>query len=317
MTHPPRYRAGGLFCSGCARPLPETRRGTYCSDVCEHESKVRSSPSYTRGKVFERDGGVCDLCEMDTVAMVTRLNGIVEADPELYQAECEALGIPDHRRSLWDMDHIVPVVEGGGQCSLEGYRTLCLWCHSEITADLNSKLARDRQPRLDPPPEVPVTPPEILVIHLLRKPASEVTVAENVLRWGCGGLNIDATRIESTGEHIKGFLPSNTSRTVLGQHRGFQATDHPGGRWPSNVILEHLPECRIVGEETIPNWVCVEDCACRDLDGQSGVLRAAGNIKPSKRTSALSWFAPGKGWRLSPFNDSGGASRFFKQIQGE
>jgi hypothetical protein len=33
------------------------------------------------------------------------------------------------------------------------------------------------------------------VIHLLRKPCSEGTVAANVLRYGTGALNIDASRI--------------------------------------------------------------------------------------------------------------------------
>jgi len=38
------------------------------------------------------------------------------------------------------------------------------------------------------------------VIHLLRKPCSEPTVAANVLRWGTGALNIDATRVGFVSE---------------------------------------------------------------------------------------------------------------------
>lgn len=37
---------------------------------------------------------------------------------------------------LWEADHIVPVVEGGGGCGLEGYRTLCVPCHKTHTAAL-------------------------------------------------------------------------------------------------------------------------------------------------------------------------------------
>ena len=37
--------------------------------------------------------------------------------------------------------------------------------------------------------------PAVELICLARKPLSEKTVAANVLRWGCGGLNIDQTRI--------------------------------------------------------------------------------------------------------------------------
>ncbi len=43
------------------------------------------------------------------------------------------------RRSLWDADHIVPVVEGGGECGLANMRTLCLKCHRAVTADLRRR----------------------------------------------------------------------------------------------------------------------------------------------------------------------------------
>lgn len=38
------------------------------------------------------------------------------------------------RKTYWDMDHIRPVVEGGGGCGLENLRTLCVVCHSKRTA---------------------------------------------------------------------------------------------------------------------------------------------------------------------------------------
>ena len=44
-----------------------------------------------------------------------------------------------NRRSLWDADHIVPVVEGGGECDLSNIRTLCLLCHREVTAALRER----------------------------------------------------------------------------------------------------------------------------------------------------------------------------------
>jgi 5-methylcytosine-specific restriction enzyme A len=46
------------------------------------------------------------------------------------------------RKSLWDADHIVPVVEGGGQCDLSNMRTLCLLCHRTTTAALRERLTR-------------------------------------------------------------------------------------------------------------------------------------------------------------------------------
>jgi hypothetical protein len=42
----------------------------------------------------------------------------------------------------WEADHIVPVVEGGGLCGLENYRTLCSVCHKKVTAALRKRLKR-------------------------------------------------------------------------------------------------------------------------------------------------------------------------------
>jgi hypothetical protein len=45
---------------------------------------------------------------------------------------------------LWEMDHRIPVVEGGGACSLENLRTLCRACHRRETSALAGRRARAR-----------------------------------------------------------------------------------------------------------------------------------------------------------------------------
>lgn len=45
----------------------------------------------------------------------------------------------------WDADHRVPVVEGGGECGLEGFRTLCRPCHKRATAALAKRRAEERK----------------------------------------------------------------------------------------------------------------------------------------------------------------------------
>ena len=91
------------------------------------------------------------------------------------------------------------------------------------------------------------------VIHVLRKPLSEGTVASNVLKHGCGGLNIDASRITTDDNLNGGAYAENASARHDGAEnwrykRGEQGNAGeyrpPPGRWPDNVILQHLDGCR-------------------------------------------------------------------------
>jgi len=54
-------------------------------------------------------------------------------------------GIPSWRKRFWDIDHIVPVVEGGGDSGPENLRTLCLTCHKAETAKLSALRAERRR----------------------------------------------------------------------------------------------------------------------------------------------------------------------------
>ncbi len=150
------------------------------------------------------------------------------------------------------------------------------------------------------------------VIHLLRKPCSEGTVAANVLRWGTGALNIDATRISATDAFGGGAKA--TSGFVNGYAADGWVPGSPLGRWPANLVLQHLPECvqegvkkvkameatgsRYAGTEgpanidpgdaplarrawvsddgteTIPAWTCAPGCPVAGLDAQSGTTKA-------------------------------------------
>lgn len=48
-------------------------------------------------------------------------------------------------RSLWDADHIIPVVKGGGGCGLSNLRTLCQPCHKKASKILAGQLAAERK----------------------------------------------------------------------------------------------------------------------------------------------------------------------------
>ncbi len=68
---------------------------------------------------------------------------------EPLQSRMVALGLrpcaSTLKRRLWEMDHVVPVVEGGGSCGIENLRTLCRACHRRETACLAKRRALARK----------------------------------------------------------------------------------------------------------------------------------------------------------------------------
>ncbi len=99
---------GKKLCLVCKSGLP-SRRSSYCSDECAY----RNTPNWMRNLVRRRDNGICALCGVDC-----------------FKAH----------RGRWEMDHIVPVAEGGGLCGLDGYRTLCAPCHGKVSGALRKRL---------------------------------------------------------------------------------------------------------------------------------------------------------------------------------
>jgi DNA modification methylase len=123
-----------------------------------------------------------------------------------------------------------------------------------------------------------------------RKPLTG-TVAENVLEWGVGGLNIDGSRISAenrpyrvkTGEKWAGSNMDSAGSRAVG------VTSE--GRWPANVIFDEV--------------------TAGLLDEQSGVTVS----KPTESGGYLGNSLAVGGSRVKAYgsthNDSGGASRFF------
>lgn len=129
-------------------------------------------------------------------------------------------------------------------------------------------------------------------IVLARKPLSEKTVVDNVLKWGCGGLNIDGSRIEGKPRTTHAAGNVVTCEAESGHMKGKKPhgpQPGPQGRWPANTLFDYA--------------------ASQMLDEQSGVLKS-GDVNPYKNKG---------GWKnTSTFKtgtfkaSQGGASRFFK-----
>lgn len=78
-------------------------------------------------------------------------------------------------------------------------------------------------------------------ICLARKPLEKgLTVAENVLKWGVGALNIDGSRIETDEKLGRPQAQKQNSEINLGlKNNGFNnSSDRLGGRWPANLLLD-------------------------------------------------------------------------------
>jgi site-specific DNA-methyltransferase (adenine-specific) len=139
-------------------------------------------------------------------------------------------------------------------------------------------------------------------IVMARKPVSEKTNAENVLRWGTGGLNIDDCRIGYNDDKPHSIPTERDLDNATGWADRLKRTEdwepNNTGRWPANIIFD-------------------ED-AGEVLDQQSGIKqynkgREEGNYKGGHRKDYV-------GTDDNPivnkvdgkfFSDKGGASRFF------
>jgi len=157
-------------------------------------------------------------------------------------------------------------------------------------------------------------------IVVARKPLIG-TVAENVLKHGTGGLNVDACRI--TGAKGNGNWAGSSGERPDDVFDGGWAerrtTQNAAGRWPANVVLSHRDDCELEvtwdasgeGRGKGDRWHCVAGCAVAELDAQSGVLKT-GRLRAGTRRKGIG-FRGGLGTEVRnefPAN-AGGASRFF------
>lgn len=126
-------RSEQTTCRWCGGAIPQGRF-TFCGTACVHEWRLRTDPGYLREQVFSRDRGVCALCRLDTDTLRKEKRKLDYASRRQFEKEWGT------RRNLWDADHIVPVIEGGGECDLSNIRTLCLKCHRAATAQLRRRL---------------------------------------------------------------------------------------------------------------------------------------------------------------------------------
>ena len=150
-------------------------------------------------------------------------------------------------------------------------------------------------------------------IVLARKPLEKgLSIADNVLKWGVGAINIDGCRIE-TNEKIEQGRNNRSNESVFQKSslNDLEQEYNTKGRFPANVILTHHNECE--------DKDCHEDCPIKILDEQSGITKSTpmGNtfrkesVLGKKTNSKKDIYSQGALKTGHSHNDKGGASRFF------
>jgi DNA modification methylase len=138
-------------------------------------------------------------------------------------------------------------------------------------------------------------------IVMARKPLSEKTVVDNVLKHGTGGINIDESRIgniiQDTSKNRREASVHKTTvfKSGLKNDGGGEITE---GRFPANIILS---------EESAEN-----------LDEHTGILKGdSPNRKPRNGGHRKKYVGTNNNEKLNDvisdkkFTDEGGASRYF------
>ena len=119
-------RAPKGFCVWCGKPIyKDTERvlnkRKRWHQACANEYNLMANPAVYTPRVRKRADGKCEMC------------GIHES-----KAGCD-----DRMVINMHVDHIVPLVDGGGH-GLDNMQYLCKWCHNEKTRKEASERAKRR-----------------------------------------------------------------------------------------------------------------------------------------------------------------------------
>lgn len=140
-------------------------------------------------------------------------------------------------------------------------------------------------------------------IVVARKPLSEKTVADNILKWGTGGINIDDCRIPTSDKLNGGAYAKN------GGKREQMWGEDAGNSWRRDNRLEYKqPEGRF------PANIILDEEAGKILDEQSGISKPKKERIAKRGGNGFGFFDDEKSSNLNgiwPSDPGGGASRFF------
>jgi len=154
--------------------------------------------------------------------------------------------------------------------------------------------------------------PALEPITVARKPLGEKTVADNVLRWGTGGLNIDSCRVggEVRFNAAAANKPGGNSLNLSAVGMPDDAEGREAiGRWPANLIHDGSDEVSSFFPDA--NGQLADASTSAPSDKTSNVY---GKMRREGEPSADSDNEGAVGFKMKPGArrlDSGSAARFF------
>ncbi len=96
---------------------------------------------------------------------------------------------------------------------------------------------------------------------LIRKPLSEKSIVDNVLRHGTGGINVDASRVganvnDPNHRLLKNKTKMHTENKIYGKYKEQYESEHISqinnkGRFPANLVLSHTEQCKRLGRKKV------------------------------------------------------------------
>ena len=202
--------------------------------------------------------------------------------------------------------------------------------------------------------------PAVEPVVLGRKPLSEKTIVDNILKHGTGGINIDDSRVGNEERTYDLTMTSGNFETTGGGKNKKQGKVTTTGRFPANLILECICDEVVEGKAkgSPGHWSKTEtkgygdfgggsssyegvgvkddmktiihtnpDCPCYVLDEQSGITKGSGKPTITKAGIGAGLLGQYDGRKTMPtakdidvirnIGDNGGASRYFKEIEGD
>jgi hypothetical protein len=145
-------RARG-HCTWCNKLIGGAANRRWCSVACTDEGYLRAG--LTVNPVTHRDRGVCRICGVDTkyvqsllkiakqknrIGLINQPSGSVEVW-KMIRAFTKFTGY-SLSGTPYEIDHIIPVCEGGGCCGADNLRTVCFQCHRLETRKLKKRRAK-------------------------------------------------------------------------------------------------------------------------------------------------------------------------------